>query len=102
MLLQHQGHEVATAYNGREALKKARSLRPKLVFLDIGMPRMDGIEAARHLHSLSGGKQMMLVALTRWRQEQDRRRTREAGFDRHLLKPIDPTELNKTLIASPI
>ncbi len=101
VLLQYQGHEVVTAYNGEEGLKCARTLRPHLVFLDLGMPRMDGIEAAQQLRSLPGGERMMLIALTGWGQEQDQQRTRMAGFDRHLLKPIDLGKLNEILMASP-
>ena len=101
VILQFQGHEVVTAYDAEEGLKHARCLRPHVVFLDLGMPRMDGIAAAKQLRSLPGGEQMMLVALTGWGQQHDQQRTRDAGFDRHLLKPIDPVELNKILVASP-
>lgn len=101
VLLEHQGHEVATAHDGEEAVAKARHLRPHIVFLDLGMPRMGGIEAAKHLRALSNGESMMLVALTGWGQKQDYQRTREAGFDWHLLKPIDRNELDTILAASP-
>jgi PAS domain S-box-containing protein len=101
VLLEHQGHEVATAHDGEEAVAKARVLRPHIVFLDLGMPRMDGLEAARHLRALSDGEPMTLVALTGWGQKRDHERTREAGFDWHLLKPIDGNELDKILAASP-
>ena len=100
MLLEHQGHEVATAHDGADAVVKARNLRPHIVFLDLGMPKMGGLEAARHLRSSSNGEPMTLVALTGWGQQQDHQRTREAGFDWHLLKPIDRTELAKVLAAS--
>jgi PAS domain S-box-containing protein len=101
VLLEHQGHEVATAHDGEEAVAKARVLRPHIVFLDLGMPRMDGFEAAKHLRALSDGEPMTLVALTGWGQKRDHERTREAGFDWHLLKPIDGNELDKILAASP-
>ena len=101
VLLEHQGHEVATAHDGEEAVAKARVLRPHIVFLDLGMPRMDGLEAAKHLRALSDGEPMTLVALTGWGQKRDHERTREAGFDWHLLKPIDGNELDKILAASP-
>jgi PAS domain S-box-containing protein len=101
VLLEHQGHEVATAHDGEEAVAKARVLRPHIVFLDLGMPRMDGLEAAKHLRALSDGEPMTLVALTGWGQKRDHERTREAGFDWHLLKPIDGNELHKILAASP-
>jgi len=101
VLLEHQGHEVATAHDGEEAVAKARVLRPHIVFLDLGMPRMDGLEAAKHLRALSDGEPMTLVALTGWGQKRDHERTREAGFDWHLLKPIDGNELDRILAASP-
>jgi PAS domain S-box-containing protein len=101
VLLEHQGHEVVTAHDGAEALAKARKLQPQIVFLDLGMPRMGGLEAAKHLRSLANSEPMLLVALTGWGQEQDQRRTREAGFDLHLLKPINRDELDKVLAASP-
>jgi PAS domain S-box-containing protein len=101
MLLEHQGHEVATAHDGAEAVAKARDLRPQIVFLDLGMPRMGGLEAARHLRASSNGEPMLLVALTGWGQKQDHQRTLEAGFDLHLLKPINGDELDKVLAASP-
>jgi CheY-like chemotaxis protein len=100
MLLEHQGHEVATAHDGAEAVVKAGNLRPHIVFLDLGMPRMRGLEAARRLRSSLNGERMILVALTGWGQQQDHQRTREAGFDWHLLKPIDRSELAKVLVAS--
>jgi CheY-like chemotaxis protein len=101
MLLEHQGHEVSTAHDGAEALVKARKLRPHVVFLDLGMPRMGGLEAAAYLRSSSNGEPMTLVALTGWGQQQDHQRTRAAGFDWHLLKPIDPNDLAKVLSSSP-
>jgi PAS domain S-box-containing protein len=100
VLLQHQGHQVETAHDGAEAVAKARNLRPQIVFLDLGMPRMGGLEAAKRLRSLAKGAPMLLVALTGWGQEQDQQRTREAGFDLHLLKPINRAELDKVLAAS--
>jgi PAS domain S-box-containing protein len=100
-LLEHQGHQVTTAHDGAEAVGKARTLRPQIVFLDLGMPRMGGLEAAKHLRALANGEPMLLVALTGWGQTQDQQRTREAGFDLHLLKPISRAELDKVLAASP-
>jgi PAS domain S-box-containing protein len=100
-LLRYQGHEVAIAYTAEEGIASARSVRPDLAFLDLGMPRMDGVEAAVHLRSIVGATRMVLVALTGWGHEHDLRRTRRAGFDHHLLKPIDPAELNEILSAAP-
>jgi PAS domain S-box-containing protein len=101
-LLQHRGHEVNIAYDGDDGIGKARRLRPDLVFLDLGMPQMNGAEVAAHLRSLPDGKRITLVALTGWGLEQDYRRTREAGFHWHLLKPVDHNELERILAASPM
>ena len=87
MLLRMQGHDVEVAYNGPDALNLAGTHRPDLVFLDIGMPLMDGFEVARRLRATSGLEATTLVALTGWGQREDRRKTTEAGFDHHLVKP---------------
>jgi CheY-like chemotaxis protein len=97
MLLEQLGHVLAIAHDGQEGLEKARSFGPEVVFLDLGMPRMDGFETARHLRSLPRGRELLLVALTGWGQEQDQERTREAGFDCHLLKPLEVGALNKIM-----
>jgi len=89
-LLQKQGHDVRAAHDGPAALELVASERPDLVFLDIGMPAMDGHEVAERIRSTPGNENVMLVALTGWGQEGDRRRTREAGFDHHLVKPPEP------------
>jgi CheY-like chemotaxis protein len=86
--LQTLGHDVATAFDGVEAVQSAESMRPHLILLDIGMPRMDGYEAARRIRASAAGRDAYLVAVTGWGQEQDKRRAREAGFDRHETKPI--------------
>jgi PAS domain S-box-containing protein len=87
MLLRLQGHEVHVAHSGLAALEMARSLQPHIIFLDIGMPGMDGYEVARRIRNLPGLENVVLAALTGWAQQEDRRRTREAGFDHHLVKP---------------
>ncbi|HEU5133822.1 MAG TPA: ATP-binding protein [Steroidobacteraceae bacterium] len=101
MLLSEMGQEVDTAFGGQDGVAKAEAMHPDLVFLDLGMPLMDGIDAAKHLRALPRGKDITLVALTGWGQEHDHQRTRAAGFDRHLLKPIDVAELDK-LLARPV
>lgn len=88
-ILKQWGHLVATAFNGEEGVAKAAIFQPDIALLDLGMPGMDGFEAATRIRALPGAVQMTLIALTGWGQEQDRERTRLAGFDRHLLKPID-------------
>jgi CheY-like chemotaxis protein len=94
MVLELAGHEVRTAYDGTDALRLAEVFLPRVMLLDIGMPLMDGYEAARQIRDRTWGKSMVLVALTGWGQEQDRRRTREAGFDHHLVKPVDPQAIS--------
>jgi CheY-like chemotaxis protein len=100
-LLQLEGHDVAVAHDGEEAVMKASNFRPDLVFLDLGMPVMDGFEAARRLRALPDGEGIFLIALTGWGQESDRQRSREAGFDRHLVKPVDSAALTEVLTAGP-
>ena len=91
------GHEVAVAFDGESALEKARVFQPEIVLLDLGMPGMDGFEVARQLRASQGGEAVKLVAQTGWGQEEDRRRTREAGFDAHLAKPVDVAALEQLL-----
>ncbi|MGZ8993217.1 MAG: ATP-binding protein [Burkholderiaceae bacterium] len=95
--LQLLGNETYTAFDGIEALEKAAALQPDVVLLDIGMPKLNGYEAARRIRALPGGEHVILVAVTGWGQEDDRLRAREAGFDCHMVKPIDPAALTSTL-----
>jgi PAS domain S-box-containing protein len=97
LLLRLQGHEVRVAHDGPSALELAGSFRPALVFLDLGMPGMDGYEVARRLRKRPGLEKVVLAALTGWGQQEDRHRTAEAGFDRHLVKPPEPKELENLL-----
>ncbi len=89
LLLRAGGHEVRTAHDGAEALEAARAFRPQVVFLDIGLPGMDGYEAARRLRQEPGMEKGLLVALTGYGQEEDRLKAMEAGFNVHLVKPAD-------------
>jgi two-component system CheB/CheR fusion protein len=95
------GGEVQTASSGVEALKVGAQLRPNVVLLDLGMPGMDGYEVARRMRGESWGKDALLVALTGWGQDQYRRRSSEAGFDRHMTKPADPEALRAVLSRVP-
>ena len=97
MLLQIMGHEVGTAYDGEEAVEAAGALQPDVVLLDIGMPKLNGYDACRRIREQPWGKGMFLIALTGWGQEEDRRRTEEAGFNHHMVKPVDPAALMKLL-----
>ena len=97
MLLEMAGHEVRAAHDGEEALTAAEDFRPDVAFLDIGLPRMNGYEVAERIRGQAWGKDMVLIALTGWGQDSDRLRSKEAGFDRHLVKPVDPTTLLEML-----
>jgi PAS domain S-box-containing protein len=96
-LLEFEGHQVRVAFDGEQAVASATAQRPDVAFLDLGMPRLDGMEAARRLRGLPAGRRMLIVALTGWGQEKDRDRTREAGFDAHLVKPPRLTDLVEIL-----
>ena len=97
LLLKLRGHEVRVAYSGIAALETARSYRPDIVFLDIGMPNMDGYEVARRLRQEPGLEKVVLAALTGWGQQEDRRRAAEAGFNHHVVKPPEPKSLQIVL-----
>ena len=96
-LLALNGHEVHRAQDGAAALQAAMRHRPEVIFLDIGMPQMDGYEVARRIRAHEWGKEMLLIAVTGWGQESDRQRSFAAGFDFHLVKPVDLEKLNQLL-----
>ncbi len=96
-LLELSGHEVFHAQDGSGALEAAERCRPDVALLDIGMPYANGYEVARQIRGQPWGRDMVLVALTGWGQESDRRRSHEAGFDTHLTKPVDPDVLDELL-----
>jgi CheY-like chemotaxis protein len=98
LMIQCMGHEVRVAADGVEAVAIAEEFNPHIALLDIGMPRMDGYEAARRIRTALG-QRVLLVALTGWGQEEDQRRAHDAGFDRHVTKPAEPALL-ESLIAS--
>ena len=97
MLLRLQGHQVEVAYDGAKALELIAASRPDLVFLDIGMPGMDGYEVARRIRRTIGVEKTRVIALSGWGQAEDRRRSAEAGFDHHLVKPPDLREVGAVL-----
>jgi signal transduction histidine kinase/CheY-like chemotaxis protein len=88
-VMQILGYPVMVAHDGVEAVEAAGAWRPAVVLMDIGMPRMSGLEAARALRALPGGERFWLIALSGWGQREDRRKSGEAGFDHHLVKPVD-------------
>jgi signal transduction histidine kinase len=89
MLLEVSGHEVHVSYDGEEAVRLAAEVRPEVLLLDIGMPRLDGYQVATRLRGEPWGAELVIIATTGWGQEQDRTRSRETGFDAHLVKPVD-------------
>jgi signal transduction histidine kinase len=97
MLLRCHGHEAHTAADGLEAVESAQALRPEIVLLDIGLPKLNGYEACRRIRETSWGEEMVLVAITGWGQEADRVKSKEAGFDYHLVKPVDFERLREVL-----
>src|SRR5690606_11700089 len=97
ILLRASGHRVYTVADGVEAVAAAEKIRPTVVLLDVGMPRMNGYDAARHIRAHPWGQRMLLIAQTGWGQEQDRRRSASAGFDAHLSKPLDLEALLRLL-----
>jgi CheY-like chemotaxis protein len=92
------GQETAIAFDGASALVEGDRLRPDIVLLDIGLPQMDGYETARRIRARPWGADALLVAVTGWGQPDDRERTRAAGFDRHLVKPVAPAALEALLV----
>jgi CheY-like chemotaxis protein len=97
MLLEAYGHSVCVAYTGQEAWESANRFRPEVALLDIGMPMLNGYQVARRIRDLEWGAQPLLIAVTGWGQEDDKRQSKEAGFDVHMTKPIDMDELTVLL-----
>ena len=96
-MLEMLGHEARAAFDGIAAVETAESYKPDIVLLDIGLPKMSGLAAARKIREQSWGQAMFLIAVTGWGDEKDRRRSAEAGFNLHLVKPVDPAELENVL-----
>jgi CheY-like chemotaxis protein/nitrogen-specific signal transduction histidine kinase len=97
MLLRIMGNTTRTAYDGQEAVTAVGEFRPDVILLDIGLPKLNGYEACRRIRAQSGGAGVVMVAQTGWGQAEDRQRTQDAGFDHHLVKPVDPLALMKLL-----
>ena len=92
---------VGEAVDGLQAIEKAKELQPDLILLDIGLPKLNGYEAARRIREQHGGQSMVLIALTGWGQEDDRRRSQQAGFDHHMTKPVELPHLQQLLTDLP-
>jgi CheY-like chemotaxis protein/two-component sensor histidine kinase len=97
LMLEFLGHEVRTAQDGQEAVEAAEAFRPDAILLDIGMPKMSGYDACRRIREQPWGSGLCIAALTGWGQDEDKRRSREAGFDRHFVKPVEPAALETML-----
>jgi len=97
MLLEMWGHEVAFAYDGPSALETAQQWRPEAVFLDIGLPGMDGYEVAERLRELPQVRDAVLIAITGYGQDDDLARSKRAGIDHHLVKPVAPDALRSLI-----
>jgi PAS domain S-box-containing protein len=97
MLLRITGNEVHSAYDGLEAVGAVAAFQPDIVLMDIGLPKLNGYDAARRMREQPSGQGAVLIALTGWGQDEDRRRSKEAGFDYHMVKPVDPAELQGLL-----
>jgi len=93
MLLKLKGYDVATVAEGQAAVDAARDTRFDVILMDIGLPILDGYEAARAIRQLPEGNDVRIIAISGWGQDEDRRRSQEAGFDRHLVKPVLPANL---------
>ena len=97
MLLRMKGSETETAHDGLDAVATAAEFRPDVILLDIGRPKMDGYDACREIRKQPWGSAITMIALTGWGQDDDRRKSMEAGFDLHLVKPVAPATLMKML-----
>lgn len=97
MLLKIMGHTTKTAHDGLEAVKVAEAFQPDVALLDIGLPKLNGYEVCRRIRQQPWGENMVLIALTGWGQDEDKRLSKEAGFNFHMVKPVDPAALEKLL-----
>jgi CheY-like chemotaxis protein len=98
LMLDLMGNEVRMVHDGSEAVVAAAAYRPDMILLDIGMPKLNGYDACRRIREQTWGKGIFIVAITGWGQDEDKRRSQEAGFDRHLVKPVGPAEMEKLLL----
>jgi CheY-like chemotaxis protein len=93
MMLRIMGNDIQIANDGEQAVRVAADFQPDVVLLDIGLPKLNGYEAAQQIREQPWGKKIVLIALTGWGQAEDKRQANEAGFDLHMVKPVDPTSL---------
>ena len=96
-LLIEMGNTTCAAHDGEEAVEAAERFRPDVVLLDIGLPKMNGYEVAHAIRQKPWGMSVILIAVTGWGQEEDKRKSKDAGFDRHMVKPVEPRVLMKLI-----
>jgi len=102
MMLSIEGHDTRTAHDGLDALELAEAFRPDVILLDLGLPKLNGFDACKRIRESPWGKSTFIIAVTGWGQEDNMQRCRDAGFDHHLLKPIDPTGISQLLARWPL
>ena len=97
MMLSIMGHDTRTAHDGESAVQTAEMFLPDVVLLDIGLPKLNGYEVAQRIREQSWGESMYLIAVTGWGQDEDRQRSSEVGLNLHMVKPVEPSALEKVL-----
>jgi CheY-like chemotaxis protein len=97
MMLSMMGHETRTAHDGEAAVSTAEEFRPRVVLLDIGLPKLNGYEVAQRIRREAWGEEMFLVAVTGWGQDEDRQRSEDVGMNLHMVKPVEPAALDRLL-----
>jgi len=97
MMLSMMGHETRTAHDGEAAVSTAEEFRPRVVLLDIGLPKLNGYEVAQRIRQQTWGESMFLVAVTGWGQDEDRQRSVDVGMNLHMVKPVEPAALDRVL-----
>jgi CheY-like chemotaxis protein len=97
MILSMMGHETRTAHDGETAVSTAEAFRPRVVLLDIGLPKLNGYEVAQRIRQEKWGESMFLVAVTGWGQDEDRQRSEDVGMNLHMVKPVEPAVLDRVL-----
>ena len=101
MMLSIMGHETRTAHDGESAVASAETFLPEVVLLDIGLPKLNGYEVAQRIRGQAWGESMFLIAVTGWGQDEDRQRSSEVGLNVHMVKPVEPSALEKLLATLP-
>jgi CheY-like chemotaxis protein len=97
MMLSIMGHDTRTAHDGESAVETAETFLPDVVLLDIGLPKLNGYEVAQRIRGKAWGESMYLIAVTGWGQDEDRQRSTEVGLNQHMVKPVEPSALEKLL-----